>query len=193
TRNEDWKFTNVAPIAKIPFRPADGEAGDGVSAEMLAGHLLGDAIQLVFVNGRYASELSSPRSLLGDLMVTNLAAALHAHPELVEPHLARYAAYESQAFTALNTAFMADGAFVYLPAEKVVETPIHLLFVVTAAGEGSVAQPRNLILAGAQSRATIVESYVGLEQEVYFTNVVTEVLAGAGAVIDHYKLQRESS
>src|SRR5436309_7375347 len=118
TRNEDWKFTNVAPIAKIPFRPADGEAGDGVSAEMLAGHLLGDAIQLVFVNGRYASELSSPRSLLGDLMVTNLAAALHAHPELVEPHLARYAAYGSQAFTALNTAFMADGAFVYLPAEK---------------------------------------------------------------------------
>jgi Fe-S cluster assembly protein SufD len=194
SRNEDWKFTSVAPIAKIPFRPIVASENDHPTLEALtrAGHTIGDAIQLVFINGHYAPALSTLRNLPDGLIVTGLASALREHTKLIEPHLARYAAYRERAFTALNTAFISDGAFLYLPAGRILDRPIHLLFVTTAAGEGTVAHPRNLIVAGEQSQATLVETYAGLEEQVYFANAVTEVALGERAVVDHYKIERES-
>jgi Fe-S cluster assembly protein SufD len=110
----------------------------------------------------------------------------------MEPHLARHANLENQPFVALNTAFLADGAFVFLPRNAVVEEPIHLLFVSTGAAAPTVSHPRALLVAGENSRATIVESYSGQNDGIYFTNAVTEAVLGENAVIDHYKLNRES-
>src|SRR5262249_43427322 len=102
SRNEEWKFTSVAPIAKIPFRPVPAYDTGGVTAEALeqSEYQIGDAIRVVFLNGHYAPELSSPEPLPDGVIVTSLASALHAHAELVEPHLGRHAAYEDHAFTA---------------------------------------------------------------------------------------------
>lgn len=192
-RDEEWKYTSVDPIVKVRFKPAEYER-NGLTAETLAPATLGELVstQLVFVNGRYSRELSSLRSLPEGVKVGSLAAALNTDPAWVEPHLARYASYQDHAFVALNTAFMEDGAFVYIPKDKIVAEPIHLLFVSSARGKPTVLHPRNLIIAGRSSQATIVESYVGLENDVYFTNVVTEIVAGENAVIDHYKLELES-
>ncbi|MBI3328649.1 MAG: SufD family Fe-S cluster assembly protein, partial [Nitrospinae bacterium] len=193
TREEEWKYTNVAPIAKIPFKPA-GYALDGLTAETRARAAFEGLAsnQLAFVNGHYSRELSSLRPLPQGVRVESLAAALNVDPGWAEPHLARYASYQDHAFVALNTAFMEDGAFVYIPKGKVVEDPIHLLFVSTARGEATVSYPRNLIVVGDGSQVVIVESYLGLANDVYLTNAVTEIVAGENAVIDHYKLQQES-
>ncbi len=107
--------------------------------------------------------------------------------------LARYASYQDHAFTALNTALMEDGGFVYLPKGVIVEQPIHLLYVTMPGVEPIVVHPRNLIIADEASQVTIIESYVGLGEGVYFTNAVTEISVGEGAVVDHYKVQREST
>jgi Fe-S cluster assembly protein SufD len=72
-----------------------------------------------------------------------------------------------------------------------VHEPVHLLFIASAAAP-SVAQPRNLIVAGEDSRVTLIESYVTLNEGEYFTNAVTEIVAGKNAVVEHYKLERES-
>jgi Fe-S cluster assembly protein SufD len=109
----------------------------------------------------------------------------------LEPYLARYARYQDHSFVALNTAFIEDGAFVSIPSGKIVEEPIHLFFVSTAAGEATVSHPRNLILVGNDSQVTIVESYVGLNHGVTWTNAVTEIVVGESAVVEHYKLQWE--
>src|SRR5262249_887706 len=109
-----------------------------------------------------------------------------------EPHLARHARFQTNAFTALNTAFIRDGACVLVPKGKTLTEPIHLLFVSSTFGEGAVAHPRNLIVVGPSSQITLVEEYVALDESVYFSNAVTEVVAGENAVIDHYKVQRES-
>ncbi|PYV87606.1 MAG: Fe-S cluster assembly protein SufD [Acidobacteria bacterium] len=193
THNEDWRFTNVAPIAKVPFRLA-GFQPNGVTGKTLerftggnwAGHLL------VFLNGHFSQELSSPRSLSQGAQLGNLATALQNDPTRLEAHLSRYASYHDHPFVALNTAFISDGAFVYIPKDSIVDAPIHLLFIATASGKPEVSHPRNLIVAGANTQVKIVESYVGLDKAVYFTNAVTEIVAGENSVIDHYKLQRES-
>jgi len=194
TRLEDWRFTNVTPIAQTSFVPApNGGSGASTAPGALGRDALKEAArsQLVFVNGRYAPALSQASRLPGGLMIGSLAAALEQTPDLVESHLARYARYDDHAFVALNTAFVEDGAFVCIPDGVIVDDPIRLLFVSTANGEASISHPRNLILAGSHSRAVIAETYLGAENGVYFTNAVTEMVAGTNAVIEHLKVQRE--
>src|SRR5205807_901565 len=147
---------------------------DGVAREQIerATFRLPDSTLLVFVNGHFCPELSSA-PIADGLIVCSLAEALRARPDLVEPHLARYASYDSQASTALNTAFIQDGAFVSVPKGTNVERPIHLIFTTTSVGEGCVTNPRNLVLAGSNARLSLVESYVGLREEAYFTDAVT--------------------
>src|SRR5574337_727716 len=209
TRLEEWKYTNVAPIVKTPFRRA-GQALATLPAEPLEPFTLEKVAcaQLVFVNGYYSPDLSLLEKLPEGVVASSLATVLACNPVAVEPHLAQYAGYHDQAFVALNTAFMKDGAFVSIPKSTIVEAPIHLLFVSSApfdsaqdrafrsADDGSdsatVSYPRNLIVVGSHSQARIVESYVGLEHDVYLTNAVTEIVGGENAVIDYYKVQRES-
>jgi Fe-S cluster assembly protein SufD len=191
--DEEWRFTSLAPLTRTTFQPA-GPRPNSLDAQRLEQSALsaGDGYRLVFVNGHHAPELSSPRPLPPGTVVGSLAEALRTQPERVAPHLARHADYEEHAFTALNTAFLRDGALVFLPRGAVVEEPIHLIFLATAQEQAVVAHPRTLIVADTNSQARIVESYVGLAEDVYFTNAVTEVVAGEGAVLDHYRLQRES-
>jgi Fe-S cluster assembly protein SufD len=193
-RDEEWRFTNLAPIAKTAFSLA-GPGGPAVAASDLEPHAAGtdDWPRLVFVNGHFAAGLSSVENLPAGVRAGDLAGALSGDTEAVSRHLARYAAYEQHAFTALNTAFMADGAVIHIPPETSPEHPIHLLFVSTGGGDPVVAHPRNLIVAEAGSQVTIVERYVGLGGGPYFTNTVTEIVAGANAVIDHYKIGREAT
>jgi len=193
TREEAWKHTNVAALAKIPFTPAGHEREalrDNVLTRASCGQMTGP--RLVFVNGHYAPELSSLQPLPEGVIVGSLAQAISANRRSVEPHLAGYASFQNHAFVALNTAFMQDGAFIHIPPGTSVAAPIHLLFVSTAPEQATVSYPRNLMVMDRSSQATVVESYVGVEHEVYLTNAVTEVVAGEHAVINHYRLQQES-
>jgi Fe-S cluster assembly protein SufD len=187
TRDEEWKYTNIAPILKVPYRqPADH---DGLTREMVAPFTFEESrqSQLVFINGRFSRELSNLSGLPGGIIASNLAQALA--DKLVSGYLAAYADYRDDVFTALNTAQISDGAFIYIP--RIVETPIHLLFI-SKAGEPFVSHPRVLIVAAEGAIASIVESYVSPGEDVYFTNAVTEVYAAQGSVITHYRLQEES-
>jgi Fe-S cluster assembly protein SufD len=188
TRLEDWKYTDVAPIARLPFHLATARPLR-VAREVVEAASVGAGSRLVFANGRYLPELSSTGALPAQARVTSLGRVLAHEPDLLEAHLSRYA-NPGHGFTALNTAFIQDGAVVYLPQGAVVPEPIHLLFISQPAGDPVVSHPRVLIVAGDDSQATVVETYVG--SGVYFTNAVTEIALGANADIAHYKLQRES-
>jgi len=196
-KDEEWKYTSLAPLAQIQFvSPAPEARPPRVTLEQLdlmAGGPPGDgAVRLVFLDGRYQPELSSRAGSAGGAFIGSLAAAIAERPELVDRELARHADHHHDALTALNTAFIEDGAFISLPAGAELQGPIHLLFVSTAPAKPTLSQPRNLILLGEGSRATIVETYAGLSDDVYFTNAVTEVVLGENSHLDHYKLQEES-
>jgi Fe-S cluster assembly protein SufD len=143
------------------------------------------------VNGEFSEHLSSYAGLGEKVRVNSLAKAIHSGVGRPERHLGKIAAFESHAFTALNTAFIRDGAFIELQANAVVDEPIHLLFVSEGEGE-AISHPRNLIVAAENSRASIIESYISIRDSRYFTNAVTEIALGEGARVDHYKIQRES-
>ena len=192
--DEDWRFTNVAPIAKLPFKPVFQASTNGLTREALAEFAFSrlPGAHLVFINGHYIEALSSPLPQTQGVTVKSLAAGLTAGSASIEQHLGRYASGADNPFTALNLAFFQDGAFVHVPAGKVVGAPIHLLFISTAKEEGAASHPRNLILVDKAAQATVIESYVSTVRGAYFTNAVTELVLGEGAVVEHCKFQDES-
>ncbi len=195
TRHEEWRFTSVAPIADQAFALAAPPAGEACPVDLAPFRYRGAcAAELVFIDGHYVPSLSTRAALLGGARAGSLAAAIAGHAAEIDPHLGRVAAFERSPFVALNTAFFADGAFVHVPAHTVLELPVHMLFVSTGSGNGTplMSHPRVLAVLGDNSQASIVETYAGPDGARYFTNPVTEIVLGQNAVLDHYKLQRES-
>jgi Fe-S cluster assembly protein SufD len=186
TRHEDWRFTNLASLAATTFALAAPGAGP---EELLAALPPAPGPRLVFANGRYRPDLSAVSGLPAGAVVASLAEALAQSPELVRPGLGRLARVDGLAFAALNAALFEDGAFVYLPPGAAVEQPIVLLFTVSGAAGPVVHHPRVLVVAGEGARATIEEVYRGAG--AYLTAAVTELHLGAGAQVEHIKLQDE--
>ncbi|HKC14313.1 MAG TPA: Fe-S cluster assembly protein SufD, partial [Vicinamibacteria bacterium] len=184
TRDEQWKYTSVAPIARTTFAHARGSEGLPIpEATLDALRLPGPGREAVFVNGQHVPSLSRPGRPAPGVEVLSLGEVLRTQPERVEPYLARLTEEGANAFAALNTAFLEDGAAVLLSPGAVAAEPIHLIFLSTSPGLARVSYPRTLIVAGPGSRARIVESYGGPAGEVYFTNAVTEIVAGENAGI----------
>ncbi|HXW56157.1 MAG TPA: Fe-S cluster assembly protein SufD [Candidatus Cybelea sp.] len=189
-RDEDWRFTNVSAIAETPFRIP--RAGAQVSSRDLdPWRIAHPAGELVFFNGRFVPELSS-RNLPPGAEAGSLAARLTTDSPSVEAHLGAYLSIERDAFSALNTAFAEDGAYVRIPRGTVVDRPIHLLFVSAGSGAPAMTNPRNLILAEEESQAAIIEDYISLDEDVAFCNTATEFVVGDNATVSHYMLEREN-
>jgi Fe-S cluster assembly protein SufD len=190
-KHEDWKYTNVAPLAGKEFRLPGPTAPEATTA-LVAAARLGAGAELVFVNGSFAPRLSSGTVLPAGVIAGSLGEALRTHAGLVEPHLGHYAELDDDGLAALNTAFLGDGAFIYVPDGVVVEAPIHCLFVSATANGATMSHPRNLIIAGSASRVTVIEQYTGADPQAYWTNAVTETALAPGATLVHHRLQRES-
>jgi Fe-S cluster assembly protein SufD len=193
-KDENWRFTSVDPLVRTRFAPAPAVASE-MAWDAVAGAAIGapaERLVAVFVNGRFAPALSSLGALPAGVTVSGLGAALEARGDLVKRHLGRYASVEASPFTALATAFLADGAFVHVPRNATVDRPIQLIFVAAPGREPSVAHVRNLIVLEEGAQISLVEQYVGCgEGGISWTNVVTEMVAGENAVLDAYRVQRE--
>lgn len=191
TRDEDWRFLPIGPVAETPF--AEAPTAPDAARALLAPFVVRQmrCTQIVFVNGRFSPALSTVGVLGKGVLATNLDAALVTDPGLVDPYFTRCAGYDTQAFVALNTAFTEDGAFIHIPANAVVPEPVHLVYLSTGSGP-FVTHPRTIIVAGDNSQARIIESYGGHDGDRYLTNAVTEIVVGENANVEHYRVQRES-
>jgi len=195
TREEEWRFTSVAPIAERSFALGLPSVAE-VSATDIAPFRLpiAPAVELVFVNGRHVPVLSRVGALPEGSRVESLVTALGTIHDQIEPHLARIPTVEQQPFVVLNTAFLDDGAWIQVPAGAILQEPIHLLFLSTGGIDDRplMSHPRILAILGKNSQASVIETYAGTNGAQYFTNAVTDIVVGDHAVLDHYKLQYDS-
>jgi Fe-S cluster assembly protein SufD len=189
-RDEEWRFTNVAPIGAIDFQPAGQISG---TADRLHGFAYTDApVRLVVVNGRFDTTLSRIKGLPAGVHAGALSSALCDYADVVQRYFGQLADVNGRSFTALNTAFFQDGAFIHVPEGVAVDSPIHVVFVTGGEEAHVMAHPRTLVVAAAGAQVTVVESYIGAAGETYFSNAVSEVFVGENAGVDHYKVQQES-
>jgi Fe-S cluster assembly protein SufD len=192
-QQEDWRFTNVAPIARLRLKPVFQPPVGSEASETLAGapfkELAGS--RLVFVDGHYSARFSSPGRLPAGVKALNLVTALTADSDFLEKYLGRYAGTQGNAFAALNQACFLDGALIYVPRGVSVPAPIQLLFVSSCSQAGAAIHPRNLVIAEADSQVTVIETYVSAGKAACLTNAVTELVAEDNAGVEFLKFQDE--
>ena len=190
TRDEDWRFTNVSAIAKTTFRAASvTKLAPGDSAAWRVDDM---AATLVFVNGHFDAQLSEIGHLPEGVTVASLRDRIKSHPEEVERHLGHYADTQRDAFVALNTAFLGDGAYVRVARGVVLKAPIYLLYLSTRESGATMTHPRNLIVAEDGAQVAVIEDYASVGGEsVVLSNAVTELVAGESTVAQHYLIERE--
>jgi Fe-S cluster assembly protein SufD len=189
THDEDWRFTNVAPLAKTSFELSRNAKVTKQEVEQFG--VAGLGCQLVFVNGQFSRELSATGQLPAGVSANSLAEELSANSSSVQTHLGRYLDIRRDAFCALNTAFAGDGGYVHVRRGVVLADPIYLLFISTSGNKPMMSHPRNLIVIENEAQATVVEDYVSIGETPAFGNTATELVAGDNAVVTHYMIERE--
>lgn len=180
-KNEEWKYTNVAPIAKAEFSAVAATATDFAAA----GRYPESAnSRLVFIDGALNKELSTyPAVSFAEALADERFAGL------LKKNLGEGADLAKNGFVALNTAFIEDGVFIHIPKDVRVETPIHFLFIATG---GAANFPRVLIYAERGSNSTVIESYESHSDGTAFTNSVVEIVLEDDAHLIHYRVQKEN-
>lgn len=190
--DEAWKTVNTSALTQTDFSlPLPYKTGS-ISQDELHPYLLADTIQLVFVNGHFAADLSDLSNLPDGVLVSNLADSFNNNANHLNDLLGSFVGPEQRTFTALNTAFLQDGAYIHISKNTVCKRPIHLLFFTKPTETPIVSHVRNLIVAEDNSEVSIIETYAGTTDQTYLTNSVTEFVAGDNTHIDHYKLELET-
>ncbi len=195
SKEEDWRFTNISPITKTAFH----YSSDSEIPVLSKDYILELAIQknethrLVFINGHFSKEHSVVGTLPHGAIVTNLSEALKNHSHLVQQYIGKYAATVQSSFTALNTAFIKDGAFIFVPSGVEVTEPIHLLFISTKTEKEKISNIRNLFIIEENAKAVAMEQFRGYDENSNLSNVVTEIIAKDQSSFELVKVQKESA
>ena len=189
TRLEDWRFTNVSPIAEANWPLAHG--GFTQADELVSSVNVPGSVRLAIVNGRFAAGLSDLSALPKGLRIASLRDGARDASDGIETHLGKVFSIAAHPFAALNTSFLDDGVAIMVTAGAVVETPIHVV-IVTGGDQPVVAHPRVLIVAGENSQVRVAQTFIGAPGTVYFNNAVAEVVVGTSALVQLYTDQRES-
>lgn len=189
---EAWKYTNISKVFDRPYTLPLAPDQPSISRDDIESSLIDglDAHLLVLVNGRPDESLSQLGELPDGVVVSGLNDAGQSHPELIEAHYGEYADYDDEALKALNTAFVQDGTFVYVPSGTVVEKPIYVLEL-TVSDEDVFVQPRHLFVVEDGGVARIIQAQHRLTSTHTFTNGVTEAYVGEKGNLEHYILQNE--
>jgi Fe-S cluster assembly protein SufD len=194
SRDEDWRFTSLATVARTSWQPAPVAATEeAASLVRRLQEMSGQGPCLVLVNGRPSAELSVLDGLPAGVVLTSLAEAVVQRPDQVRAAMEQAARSGGHVLGDLNTAFHQDGIFLSLPARKVIEPALRLISVHLSAGEPGAIHPRLVVAAGEGSQATVVEIHAGAGNDLRLTNGVTDVALQQGAVLTHIKMEQEGA
>jgi len=188
-QHEDWRFTNVKSLTELPFQLDVDNVANGLNGGLFRGL---DGPQLVFVNGRFSKNLSVVDNLPAGVVVGSVAETLANDDSTIQDCVSSKVRNGNDAFMALNTAFFADGMLVRVPENVTVEVPIRIYYLNTTKIDGATANIRNLIVTGANSAVTVIESWTGGDA-AYFNNTITELAVGENAQVEHVKFQDEGA
>ncbi|MBU6421004.1 MAG: Fe-S cluster assembly protein SufD [Gammaproteobacteria bacterium] len=192
-RAEDWKYSNTRALQKLRFSPATTPPTN-LGTEAIAAALLQhpQVQRLVFVDGVHVPALGSKHAAVPGLRITPLDTALREHRADLRELLLPEARWDNDPFTALNTAFLADGALIEAAGNVQVTAPVQLVFVSTPHTEACASHPRVMVTLGTNVKLTLVESYFGLDGAANFTNSCTQIALAANSRLDYFAVQREA-
>jgi|TARA_B110000116_G_scaffold271300_1_gene291663 Fe-S cluster assembly protein SufD len=192
-RDEYWRYTNLNLLDKNEYKLQNtGRLIDVPSLPHRAVTELA-SYRIVFVNGYLRPDLCVLDDMPDGVLISGLGDMIAAAPERLEPYLGKNINFVDMPMAALNTAFIHDGLFLFVDSSVELDKPVHLLSIVVPGSTPIMVQPRNLVVLGADSKVTLIESHIGNPGVGYFNNIVSEHTLGDGAQLNHYTFQEEST
>lgn len=191
-KDEEWKYTNIAPLMKENFVLPEKVEATKIDEEFIYKNSFTDFDydRIVFINGKFSPQFSIIGELPKGAVIGSLAKAITENTEIVKKYIGKYSKVE-HAFTAMNQTYSTDGLFVYLPEGKMLERSIQVFFVNGNENEKILSIPRNLVIAESGSSGKIIVNYVGVNNNSYFTNTLSEIHVDVNANLDYIKIQSE--
>ncbi|TVQ76469.1 MAG: Fe-S cluster assembly protein SufD [Flavobacteriales bacterium] len=188
-KNEEWKYTNLKPIFNKDYN-VFLSSEESLEFRDVRRFFLSesDTYKIVFINGFFASWLSSTTHQNYD--VCTFSAALERHRDIIDKYAGSIGRNEDN-FTALNTSFAREGAFIHVPDGRAVEKPIEIIFLTTNNENNTFSQPRNLVVVGRNASCCVVERHQSLGEQASVSNSVTEIFADEGAQVTYHKIQND--
>lgn len=195
TKDEEWRFTNIQPIIKTKFKPRFNQKIETITKEQIDKVIIKGITEtrLIFINGYYSDEYSINYLTNKSVKVGCLSEILQNDFKLIRDDITHISNYDKNVFTSLNTSFIHDGAYIFVPDNTILDEPIYIVYISSEDQTPFITHPRNLIIVGQHSKVSVVEHFVHLSDNVYFNNAVTEIAAGENSIIEHTKLQNEST
>lgn len=190
-KDEAWKYTSLRGLEKIDFSifPKHETTLEYKDVKKYFLHEI-DTYKIVFVDGVYSSYLSETTHDGVDVCLMSSAFSKPMFKQVIEVYFNK-AASKDESLTSLNTAFSKEGAYIYIPKNKMPKKPIQILHLATGKEPALMLQPRNLIVAEDNAEVQIIERHQSLTGNEVFTNSVTEIFAGKDAIVDCYKVQND--
>ena len=192
-KDEAWKYTNVTPLVERsfpPFVPSSHSFVEQADIDQFT-YPGSDFQTLVFVDGEWNNNLSRVYSLSEGCYIQSLSQAFEDRPDLVKKYWGNSTRLEAHAFTALNSAFVHDGAFIYVPKNCIVQKPVHLLYITTEKSKEKSLYLKNFIILEEGGEAEVIETYASTHEGAYFHNIVTSMELHCEAKLDHVRVQHE--
>ncbi len=191
-KTEKWLYLNLRPLeqggythAPLPA-PVPPELSVHFAVEQL------EALRLVFVNGRFAPELSAVGELPAGVTLTSFADATADQARLILQHLNTAADSDQHLFAAANSSQLADGTFLHLAKNVELKQPVQLVWLTTPQARSFHVNQRLLVVLESNARAQVIEQFVSSDEpQTSFTNGVTELCLKDGARLEHYRVHLE--
>ena len=190
-KEEAWKYTSLNSLQKMDFSifPKGINALEYKDVKQYFLHEI-DTYKIVFIDGVYSSFLSETTHDGVDICLMSAALSKPMYKQIIDVYFNAVAS-KDESLTTLNTAFSKEGAYIYIPKNKMPKKPIEILHFATGNEAALLLQPRNLIIAEENAELQIIERHQSLTSNEVLTNSVTEIFAAKNAIIDYYKVQND--
>jgi len=190
-KQEAWKYTSLNSLQKIDFSifPKGINALEYKDVKQYFLHEI-DTYKIVFIDGVYSSFLSETTHDGVDICLMSAALSKPMYKQIIDVYFNAVAS-KDESLTTLNTAFSKEGAYIYIPKNKMPKKPIEILHFATGNEAALLLQPRNLIIAEENAELQIIERHQSLTSNEVLTNSVTEIFAAKNAIVDYYKVQND--
>jgi Fe-S cluster assembly protein SufD len=191
-RQEAWKYTSLNSVLKHDYSvfPKHEKALEFKDVKKYFLHEI-DSYKIIFIDGKYSSHLSQTTHDGIDVCLMSSALTKPKYRLIIENYFNKIASNDG--LSSLNTAFSAEGAYIHIPKNKLVEKPIQILHFSTGNESALMLQPRNLVVVDENSHVQIIERHQSLTDNPILTNSVTEIFANKRAIVDYYKIQNDKS
>lgn len=194
SRMEEWKYTNTQALLQHNFAPVPNTETVRLNEAIIQPYWFdNNAVRMVFINGHYYPEWSHVQNVPRKAYVRSLAETIRTRPELLSTHLDHHGLTSENIFTALNRSFFNDGAVIHIPDHVEMEIPVHLIFITHAPGQLVCTHPAVFIDAGAHAGVSVIQHFISADNDIYWTNTVSDIIAGPEAHVAFHKIQSESA